>query len=503
MKVRAVFFRMIAILAGTATGLLILWSWRFFTGENRNSGQPKPVHQAARYVYHLLPFYFKLAARPVQMFIPEAFSELPDLDARHNSECFRTPEYTIAHPPNTLRVVVLGDSFTWGQGVRMEESFPYLLEEHLNKRCKRHRHQVISMGVQGHRLVDNVLKLMVHAQTLNPDLVVIQMYTNDVDLYDYLTILYFQGDPDLIPHYLATESKVLSSDSTDWKAYIEAVHTLRAWSEQKHVPVAFVAFPIIDRRKRGRNFDHYNIPENKVLTDLEKIIRPVQEEGFAVLDLTQAFRERAGNRYLAVSKMDAHPNPLAHSIAAEALLEFLQRQRLIGCDGFTPQPAGPHWKEEDALRKIAAERWHEMNQSYKAQVVWYQDLRKLYPEDPWITVQYANVLEGLGKWNDAWRLYSSLPEICPVYAAPWYNLANCGGDSTTKKKLFEQTLQVTPDHTAAMEQLAGLLVKNGETAEACTLFSRLSEIPVSQQQYTNALTMMKKLNCVKSADAKN
>lgn len=51
---------------------------------------------------------------------------------RINSRGFRDYEYTIEKPQNTYRIIVLGDSFTFGLGVELNETYPKLLEESIN-----------------------------------------------------------------------------------------------------------------------------------------------------------------------------------------------------------------------------------------------------------------------------------------------------------------------------------------------------------------------------------
>ena len=50
------------------------------------------------------------------------------LAGRQNSHGFRVPEYTISRPPETFRIVILGDSFTWGWGVSDDETFVLVLK---------------------------------------------------------------------------------------------------------------------------------------------------------------------------------------------------------------------------------------------------------------------------------------------------------------------------------------------------------------------------------------
>ncbi len=82
-----------------------------------------------------------------------------------------------------FRVLALGDSFTYGYYVHNEEAWPSRLEETLNQRLEM-RFQVLNAGVPGFTIVDELEYLREKGMTLQPDLVVIGFYTNDIfDFY--------------------------------------------------------------------------------------------------------------------------------------------------------------------------------------------------------------------------------------------------------------------------------------------------------------------------------
>lgn len=56
-----------------------------------------------------------------------------EMSIRINSRGLRDREFPLAKPPRTLRVGVFGDSFTFGEGVEVEQTFPKLLEQRLRQ----------------------------------------------------------------------------------------------------------------------------------------------------------------------------------------------------------------------------------------------------------------------------------------------------------------------------------------------------------------------------------
>jgi len=53
--------------------------------------------------------------------------------AKTNSHGHRDDEVSLLHPPDVLRILVLGDSLTVGAGVAQEDAYPQVLEKLLNQ----------------------------------------------------------------------------------------------------------------------------------------------------------------------------------------------------------------------------------------------------------------------------------------------------------------------------------------------------------------------------------
>jgi len=497
MKSKPFFFRLFAILIGTGIGLIILAVVRpgrelmYRTAVNIAAARGV---QAAKTVYHQTPFYFAFKEAATNMHGHEPFTEVYEFHARHNSQGFRTPEYTIAHPPNTFRIVVLGDSFTWGQGVAMEQIVPHVLENMLNGKCSKFRFEVIALGVRGHRMADNLIKLVSYAESLKPDLVVFQVCENDVDFYDYVNILRMHGVPKFELAYMQKEREILSTNSFDRRIFTECLTEIRKWSQKNSVPISFLIFPIVDVNNRGHNFNHYKLNPNH-FPPFGNIIHEIEQTGFASLSLTPIFRDRGGDQYLAVSATDGHPNALAHRLAAEALVTLLEQNNLVGCASTRLRPGDSEWPRENALRTEAARNWTEYNTSYMKQARLFEELRSMYPQNSWIAMQLGDVYFGMKRWHDAYDVYSSLADSQHEYSAPWFQMANCAGDQEQREVLLEKTLKVLPDHTLAMQDLADIYLQREETQKACGLLLRITQIPSTDKQYDRSKELYNKYQC--------
>jgi lysophospholipase L1-like esterase len=95
-----------------------------------------------------------------------------------NSLGYRSPEFTLQKPPDTIRVVCFGDSSTFGIGTRMEDTWPALLEVYLNESSEQ-KFQVINAGVPGYTSHQGLQHMRQELDRLNPDVVFASYANND------------------------------------------------------------------------------------------------------------------------------------------------------------------------------------------------------------------------------------------------------------------------------------------------------------------------------------
>lgn len=106
-----------------------------------------------------------------------------DVEFKVNSLGLRDYEYTKEKPQGVFRILMLGDSFTEGYGVELEEIFPKLLEKKLNTNEKK-KIEIINAGITGYSPTLSYLWLQEYGLDFNPDLVVFNF--SMTDFYDDL-----------------------------------------------------------------------------------------------------------------------------------------------------------------------------------------------------------------------------------------------------------------------------------------------------------------------------
>ena len=88
------------------------------------------------------------------------------------------------------KILLLGDSVSWGDGVDMQQSYPFLLEEMLNKNYPGKIFEIINTGVPGYSTFQQLIYLKKYGIKLKPDIIIHQFCLNDVVqrfnvLYEY------------------------------------------------------------------------------------------------------------------------------------------------------------------------------------------------------------------------------------------------------------------------------------------------------------------------------
>jgi hypothetical protein len=100
-----------------------------------------------------------------------------------NSKGLRDYEYPYKKDKGVFRILVLGDSFTDGLQVPLEDTFPKVLERKLNEQARtpQRRYEVLNAGHHGDGTGRQLLFFQYEGYKYNPDIVLLAIYTgNDI-----------------------------------------------------------------------------------------------------------------------------------------------------------------------------------------------------------------------------------------------------------------------------------------------------------------------------------
>jgi len=98
-----------------------------------------------------------------------------------NRAGFRGPEWTVAKPPDTYRIAVVGDSFTEAPHVAYDQTFSAVAQRALGE-CpllRDKRVQVMDFGVDAYGTAQELITLRRHAWRYSPDLVVLAFFSGN------------------------------------------------------------------------------------------------------------------------------------------------------------------------------------------------------------------------------------------------------------------------------------------------------------------------------------
>ena len=94
-------------------------------------------------------------------------------------------DYKVEKKANTFRILLLGDSVTFGDGNRLEATYPYQLENMLKSWEPKVDWQVWNAGVPGYDAVTELRTLESIGPIYEPDLVIVGTYQNDIYSRDF------------------------------------------------------------------------------------------------------------------------------------------------------------------------------------------------------------------------------------------------------------------------------------------------------------------------------
>jgi hypothetical protein len=178
------------------------------------------------------------------------FHKTPEFDIKIHIDSvgFRYPEITRAKPPGTYRVLGLGDSFTFGNGVPGDSCFLADAERELNARSRRRggpQIQLINTGVGAWGNAQEYLFFTHEGMSFQPDAVVLEFCVqNDFDENITGGVLKVRGDS-LIP-VTTPETRIRSMQRALW-----SIPGYQFLSQHSHL-VNFFRHHLADLQQKAR-----------------------------------------------------------------------------------------------------------------------------------------------------------------------------------------------------------------------------------------------------------
>ncbi len=234
-----------------------------------------------------------------------------------------------------FRIVVMGDSITWGAGLPDAERFANLLQRFLGS-----DYEVVNFGIPGRGMPDHLAALD-QALSIAPDFILLQLYTNDFEIGGMerpraKPLLPWPG----VDGWLLQSSAVYTMLSAQWPGIQEKLGWLETYEHymfrylgDPHSPESVAAFGMLRdliarTRQAGVPVGTVMFPNPGVLSKdyafayLHDRVRSVcEEENIHCIDLREPFLSSFTDlKDIVVSAFDGHPSARASLVAADQIL---------------------------------------------------------------------------------------------------------------------------------------------------------------------------------------
>jgi hypothetical protein len=256
-----------------------------------------------------------------------------DAPARTNSYGWRDREHAIQKRPGTTRIVMLGDSFTFGFGVDYGERVSEALENLIPNS------EVLNMGVFAYGPDQEVLTYELHARQFQPDVVLLNVFLgndlNDLRLKKCYSFPkpYFKLSGDELELVKPQRNWLLFARTSSYLGELAArvkdrgVLKSEVAEELRDVDVVPLFLAIVDRLSVATTADHCTLlvvliyprdATNEVKLDYDRLRHALSGRQYGVLDLKTLFEEEAA-RGSELYLSEGHWNPAGHKLAAQAI----------------------------------------------------------------------------------------------------------------------------------------------------------------------------------------
>jgi lysophospholipase L1-like esterase len=259
---------------------------------------------------------------------PGSQAHLMGVDVAINTKGLRDREIGYARAPGTLRILMLGDSFTEGWGVALDDTFAKRIERLFAQRGV--AAEVINAGVGNYNTVMEVASFFDEGRKYEPDIIVLNFTFNDAEpvpahdvphplLQFCEACVYLFGRADTIlretsvrpewkDYYLGLYGGGSSAGWGDAKA---SIARLAAYAKANNIELLIASLPELHELKP--------YPLQAITTLVQDAAK---ENGVDFVDVLPALQNEPPQSLWAAPS-DPHPNARAHALISDALFRKL------------------------------------------------------------------------------------------------------------------------------------------------------------------------------------
>jgi len=265
-------------------------------------------------------FEYRADSKRLKVMKSDTRIKIYGVEARTNDIGFRDQRAVLPpKAPGEFRIIVLGDSFTFGPGIEYAHVYTSLLQEQLQRGHP--QVTVINLAVEGYNIIQYAAVLEEVGLSLEPDAVLVALFpVNDFELDTYATNYQVaSGHPPAPAWYeslyvyrayllhaaqvaLKVLHKVVPSASADgpdygWEKNIAALHEIVATADAKGMPLSIALLP------------HTKGFRTQATGVFARINAYCRKSSLPCIDLLEPLRASgAVDGALVLNAIDSHPN---------------------------------------------------------------------------------------------------------------------------------------------------------------------------------------------------
>jgi hypothetical protein len=247
-----------------------------------------------------------------------------------NSEGWRDRLYSLEKPEGVVRIAVVGDSFTMGSGIEIDDVYHSVLESRLNAMSDESQFEFLSFGVGTYDVRSYTSIIKEEVLRYDPDLILIGFCPeNDYIVHSNFGHRDFIRDAKRHPFLRVYSMSVLylvvnelAGPDPTHEPHSDAIENLRPFlnelgnlSRAHEVPILVAYLSHLDRYVGG-----------------EALQRAIEERGMWFVDAGVALRGRSYREVSTFAPVDVHPNAEANRAFADSIWEFVETEGLLGSD---------------------------------------------------------------------------------------------------------------------------------------------------------------------------
>jgi len=265
--------------------------------------------------------------------VPNRSAFLMGASVSINSHGLRDREYSPSKPPDVYRIVMLGDSTTFGWGVATEQTVAKILEAELNRiRVPGYsRFEVLNAGVGNYDTVQEVAHYLTYDRAFHPDLVILQYFINDAEPVPKERRPGLLGRSYLLAYSISRFDAMmrLTGVRPNWKQYYaglyedglpgleaakQALATLATRTRADGTKLLVTILPELHEI----NNDYPFVSQHQKIKDV------LTANHVPVIELIDGLRGHGPESSLWVSAGDGHPNGKANALIADQVLRWIR-----------------------------------------------------------------------------------------------------------------------------------------------------------------------------------